>query len=342
MTRFNQPISDANVEDLLDIQGVVSVGEGLHEGSRAIVVGIENESVASRLPGQIEGYPVVWDIEDRPGLADATLPILPENAADIPSTTAEYGGRVRPVPPGVSIAHTTITAGTSSFLMTDGDTIYQLSNNHVLARSNLAEVGDAILQPGPRDGGTMEDKVGELAGWVEIDPTSQDPNPVDAAWYEPTDGVELEEEINQLSEPTVDVTEPQIGDEVSFVGRTSGYQTGVVDRAHQAVEIGTSQHGYVIFTDLFRMDTPLIPGDSGSPIVIEDEDGPVPAGIGFAGNDSQGFCCYITNVEEKSGLSVMPVPAGDGPAAAGGGVGQLLLAAGIATGGYYTYKEYGN
>jgi hypothetical protein len=65
-------------------------------------------------------------------------------------------GRFRPtIPGGVSIAHYKVTAGTLGAMVRDRTTgeRFILSNNHVLANSNEALVGDPILQPGPIDGG---------------------------------------------------------------------------------------------------------------------------------------------------------------------------------------------
>ncbi|NIU63493.1 MAG: hypothetical protein GWN66_23410, partial [Pseudomonas stutzeri] len=71
----------------------------------------------------------------------------------------DHTAKWRPAPGGVSIGHVDITAGTLGCLVVRGDHIYILSNNHVLANSNEAEPGDAILQPGPHDGGTMDDQI---------------------------------------------------------------------------------------------------------------------------------------------------------------------------------------
>jgi hypothetical protein len=64
--------------------------------------------------------------------------------------------RWRPViPPGVSIAHYRVTAGTLGAIVRDrltGEYLI-LSNNHVLANSNDAIIGDNILQPGATDKG---------------------------------------------------------------------------------------------------------------------------------------------------------------------------------------------
>ncbi len=81
-------------------------------------------------------------------------------------------GRFRPTcPSGVSIGHYKITAGTLGTIVTDaatGDKLI-LSNNHVLANSNDALIGDPILQPGPADGGQNPgDMVARLERFIPI------------------------------------------------------------------------------------------------------------------------------------------------------------------------------
>ena len=78
-------------------------------------------------------------------------------------------GRFRPAPGGVSIGHYQITAGTLGVVVRDrstGDRLI-LSNNHVLANSNDAQIGDPILQPGPYDGGrTDTDTIAHLHRFI--------------------------------------------------------------------------------------------------------------------------------------------------------------------------------
>jgi len=78
--------------------------------------------------------------------------------------------RVRPVVGGVSVGHKNITAGTVATLVYDGETSEPLllSNNHVLAMSNDAEIGDEIYQPGPADGGTVDDMMANLFKYIPI------------------------------------------------------------------------------------------------------------------------------------------------------------------------------
>lgn len=86
--------------------------------------------------------------------------------------------RLRPAPPGVSIGHVHVTAGTFGAVVRDAATgePYILSNNHVLAnqtdgRDGRARPGDPVLQPGPFDDGTPErDVIGHLARFVPMRP----------------------------------------------------------------------------------------------------------------------------------------------------------------------------
>ena len=77
-------------------------------------------------------------------------------------------GRLRPARPGISIGHHEITAGTLGLLVQQGGEQFILSNNHVLANSNNSNIGDAIWQPGPMDGGGRQDRIASLADFVPL------------------------------------------------------------------------------------------------------------------------------------------------------------------------------
>lgn len=133
-------------------------------------------------------------------------------------------GRVRPLQPGVSIAHESVTAGTlGAFVERVGET-FLLSNHHVLV-GDSGQVGDAVLQPGPADGGALpQDQVGALADFVALQPGQ--PARVDAAL------ASLEEEIGFA--PTypagllTGVVDAEGGETVEKVGRTTGITGGIV------------------------------------------------------------------------------------------------------------------
>jgi hypothetical protein len=96
------------------------------------------------------------------------------------SSPDELQRRVRPLRPGLSVGHLTVTAGTLGGFVRTGSGLAILSNNHVLAAGDAAAVGDAVLQPGRADGGDVAaDRVGTLAAFHPME--SGTANLVDAA-----------------------------------------------------------------------------------------------------------------------------------------------------------------
>lgn len=81
---------------------------------------------------------------------------------------------------GGSCGHFQITAGTLGGFVEDDEAYYVLSNNHVLANSDSANVGDPILAPGPLDikNGKFE-TIARLSRWIQLSPRRS--NGVDAA-----------------------------------------------------------------------------------------------------------------------------------------------------------------
>jgi len=59
--------------------------------------------------------------------------------------------------------------------------VYILSNNHVLANSNGASIGDPEYQPGPFDGGTAADQIATLSDFQVISFAANGTNTIDAA-----------------------------------------------------------------------------------------------------------------------------------------------------------------
>lgn len=104
--------------------------------------------------------------------------IVPLDYGGVPTDVIQYGelvalgltNRKRPCPPGYSVGHPNITAGTLGVWVhrNDSDDWHILSNNHVLAASNDAVIGDATLQPGPADRGQPIDRLADLSEYVVI------------------------------------------------------------------------------------------------------------------------------------------------------------------------------
>lgn len=104
--------------------------------------------------------------------------LVPQSVDGVPTDIIETGrinaladpkNKFRPAPGGVSIGHVDITAGTLGCLVKrNGETVI-LSNNHVIANSNDANIGDPILQPGPVDGGRFpQEQIATLLDFIPI------------------------------------------------------------------------------------------------------------------------------------------------------------------------------
>jgi hypothetical protein len=158
---------------------------GEETGDLAIIVYVNRKLGLARLP-LVNRIPSLVTIPDE----KASGGVL-EFLTDVQE--ARFGAlglteRMRPVRSGVSIGHRDTTAGTLGGLLRDGETgdVVILSNNHVLANSNDADLGDAILQPGPADGGAdPDDRIAQLSGFVAIDFSEGAENRVDAAMATP-------------------------------------------------------------------------------------------------------------------------------------------------------------
>ena len=158
-------VKGAHVESLLGKSNVVGVGlgykisRGVNTGELALVVSVARK-VASDVLSAKDMVPRSLDSVKTDVVETGVLRAFDLGPRD----------RWRPVvPPGVTIGHYRITAGTFGCLVRRGEERFILSNNHVLADINAGEEGDAILQPGPSDGGTADDRVATLADYVPID-----------------------------------------------------------------------------------------------------------------------------------------------------------------------------
>ncbi len=184
--------------------GISAAASGVSDAANAIVgVGIgaahrDFESVGPSGPGApvLNVYVTeAMDMEQVKGLlvdgfgasalaSDATpVNVLVSGIID----SQPHRHRQRPAPCGISTGHFRITAGTIGALARGRrapriNRLLMLSNNHVIANSNNAAVGDNILQPGPFDGGANPaDRIALLEQWVPINFSAAGINFVDAA-----------------------------------------------------------------------------------------------------------------------------------------------------------------
>jgi hypothetical protein len=199
--------------------------------------------------------------------------------------------RARPAQGGYSVGHFRITAGTLGTCCYDLRAFpgsprdyYVLSNNHVLANSNDANVGDRILQPGPIDGGTIaNDTIARLTRWVPIRFIAGGDAPcnyVDAA-IAAGDFRDLDRQIYWIGHIQRLYNQPEPGDILMKTGRTTNFTTGRVQNINATVNVNFGGGRVARFCRQILADSMSAPGDSGSVVVDLDRRG---VGLLFAGS----------------------------------------------------------
>ncbi len=299
------------VYDLLSKRNVVGVGlgykvsAGVNTGEPSLLVSVTHKLAPFALAAK-----------------DLVPPVLEGVRTDVVETgvlrALELGPRDRwrpVVPPGVSIGHYCITAGTFACLMRRGAEHFILSNNHVLAASNQGQEGDAILQPGAADGGSLDDCIATLADYVPLDFGTTSPdcpiaewsakllnyaagvfgsshqlravkqtagiNRVDVALARPLSPDLVSNDILYVGVPT-GVGTATLGMEVQKTGRTTGHTQATITQIDATVRIDYNGPT-ALFTGQLVAGSMSQPGDSGSAVL--DMDGRV-VGLLFAGSDA--------------------------------------------------------
>ena len=213
--------------------------------------------------------------------------------------------RQRPAPGGVSIGHRDITAGTLGCLVKKDGQVYILSNNHVLANSNAASPGDAILQPGPHDGGKYpEDQIADLTEFVPISffglPSQAEDNLVDAAIAQPIEDRDVSEQILGIG-PIKGMTQAELGMLIQKSGRTTEFTTGQIQQVDVTVNVQYGEGRIARFADQVMAGPMSQGGDSGSAVL--DQNNRL-VGLLFEGSDSSTLINRIENVFSALGVSL--------------------------------------
>lgn len=220
--------------------------------------------------------------------------------------------RLRPALSGVSVGHVAITAGTLGTCCYDAGTFpgippryYILSNNHVLANSNAASIGDPILQPGPFDGGVLPaDLIARLSRFVPIKfiQAGQPPplNLVDAAIAE-GEFHDLDRRIYWVGDLKGVNNVPTVGMPVQKTGRTTNWTTGTIQNINATVDVNYSGGRVARFAQQILTSNMSAGGDSGSLVADLDEKA---VGLLFAGSAAVTIINPIGPVQSLLGIRV--------------------------------------
>lgn len=216
------------------------------------------------------------------------------------------------------------SGGTLGALVEDGGgKQYILSNNHVLARTNLATIGEDIIQPGlidqiPTCSKDTTDIVADLSAFIPIlfkTKGTMPPNTVDAAiaqvragYVDPTGFII---DIGTLSSDTV---APSLRMAVKKSGRTTGLTTGNITAVNATIDVsyGSGKTARFINQIVVGSGNFIASGDSGSLMVEDGVPSPRAVGLLFAGGSNTAIANPIDDVLNAFGVSMV----GSGPSSA--------------------------
>lgn len=311
---------DKKQQLLLKKKGVVATGIGYK-----LINGIQTDelsiicSVKKKIP--------VFDLHYK-DLIPSTLKGIQTDVIETGIIKALHTNKHRPTLGGISVGHISITAGTLGCVVYGNvaGNKFILSNNHVLACSNDANIDDSIIQPGPHDLGTFpDDHIANLSDFVPISfvgipsncPISNgftkiingflyiinsktriqsvkqaETNLVDAAIAKPIVDVNVSDEIMDIGSIS-GVTSAILGMKVKKSGRTTGLTAGEITQVNATVNVQYGEGKIATFTDQIIAGPMCQGGDSGSVVLTEDNH---LTGLLFAGSDKTTVCNRIENV----------------------------------------------
>jgi hypothetical protein len=236
----------------------------------------------------------------------------------------------RPIPLGVSggnINHFEngfCYGGTLGALVASGSQQYILSNNHILARTNAAAIGEDIIQPGLVDVGCQQRSDDVVADLSKFEPLQfrrrgrRPANYVDAAIAQARSGtVRPDGYIKDIGLLSGQVATDRIGCDVEKSGRTTGLTTSTITSVNVTIDVDYGNGRIARFADQFLVGGGSFSagGDSGSLIVHYDKGNrsasPRAAGLLFAGSSSFTVGNPIGRVLSALGVSIVGTGSGD-------------------------------
>ncbi|MEI8134682.1 MAG: hypothetical protein WCH46_06335 [bacterium] len=283
-------IQDRHNDELMAIDGVNGTGTGLTtDGKPAILIFTTREGVTG-IPTSIEGVPTsITIVGEFKAFAEVASGVSTGNDKECASGTIGCIVTERP----------------------NHKSKYFLSNNHVFARENAANIGERIDQPGRYDAVpqcTQTGQIARLSAYVPIQFKRGNSNTVDCAIAEPQNGA-VGNSTNANFSPTATQVAPAVGMSVKKRGRTTAYTTGTIAGVNVSTSVSYGNGLVANFVKQFYISSTTFSaaGDSGS--LICDANGN-PTGLLFAGSSNAtianpiGLVLNALNVDVVAGTAL--------------------------------------
>ncbi|HEY8911409.1 MAG TPA: hypothetical protein VIM51_14185 [Desulfosporosinus sp.] len=290
-------LDDQSKRNLLTLPQVVGVGYGFKEvkgvktDEEAIVVLVTKKL----LPEQLASHELVPQNVNSMVTDVIEVGELKALKVEMLEPLQSRTEKVRPAPPGVSIGHYLITAGTFGAVVYDNSTAQPmiLSNNHVLANAtngndHRSSINDRIYQPGPFDFVHVDfgyaDRQYIIACLKRFVNLADSPaiNVVDCAIGEPLENSMIIPDILEVG-LVQGVTTPVLNMEVKKSGRTSGLTFGQITVLDAMVDVQYEPGRILRFDHQIVTTNMSAPGDSGS-LLLDDNN--LAVGLLFAGSNT--------------------------------------------------------
>jgi hypothetical protein len=202
---------------------------------------------------------------------------------------------------------------------------YILSNNHVLARTNVAALGENIIQPGLIDQspGCFKDStdiVADLSHFVSINfkTRTMHTNSVDAAIAQVRVGnVNPTGFIIDIGTLSSDTVAPSLSMAVKKSGRTTGLTHGNITAVNATIDVSYGSGKTARFTNQIVVGPGsfIAAGDSGSLMVEDVDTDPRAVGLLFAGGSTTAIANPIGDVLNAFNVSMVGTGTGPDPSA---------------------------
>jgi hypothetical protein len=241
------------------------------------------------------------------GFEAVTPPVVRHEQAGFgPTQLDPLRSRARPAKGGYSAAHRDVALGSIAAAVIDQSAhpgkparYYLLSNNHVLARSNRAEIGDPILQPAFGDGGRApRDVIAHLSRFIALR-FDGETNLVDAALAE-VHFFDLDRAVYWIGYPRSPAYKVRVGQLLQKTGRTTYHSTGTVLAVNTTIDVQYAGARARFARQIVTTNLSLA-GDSGS-LGFDVEARPV--GLLFASSEQVSLMNPIGLVESLLGIRV--------------------------------------